>query len=770
MTLGADTLGVVSVFDSLFPARKAQPLGTAAALLPPYQSGQPLWSDWSTEKAITDGYKASIWVYRPICTLADAVSSVSWFVSRKASDDTWERVDGHPLEALLEEPNPYMSRRELFERMVQHLCLAGNAVLLKVGTRSQTREIWPLDVRWVKPVPNRVEWIEAYEYEDGSTKRRFPAGDVIHVMLPDPATPYWGMSPLKAASKAVDTDVEAANWNMLTLQSRLSAEGLLTFEQAMTRDQHDEIRQRIRERITGAGGDRLLVVGGSAKFTPMSSTAKDQEVTSQRELNREDLCLALGVPPILYGIGDPTYSNMQVAQRALWQQTVVPMLERFAGALQRALMPNEPNLWLRYDLTTVEALSPDMERDSRVYATLVQNQVRPEAAAELIGMGLGKDAFVEDEPEPEPFAFGLPLNEPEVDEPTVDEEELEEDAPAEQRARKASAPDRRALAAELDESADTEVPGIVREFLAALEEVRGSVPFAEIVALLGSASPTDLVRKMNFDRLYSLTPKLAVRLASVFRRAGRVSARWLAKAIGKLVEWRSDDRAKVWSEARAAAAIEQIINASERAADALVTSLAVGALAGKFSAESLVAIIRAGLGLNRQQIAKLETKAAKMLAEGASPKRVAQEISRLAQKWSVERARVLAENESIDASREAQFENARDAQARGILRRATKEWVTVEAGILVPRSEEEAEQLGELDSICCTCLPMDGVRKALDEPFEVLIGEPDPEAGTDSRGHVACRYSGTTIQVDRPGRRVHPLCRCFLSIMELEVT
>lgn len=749
----------MSLFDSLLPARKAQPFGAAAALLPPWQSGQPLWSDWSAAKAIAEGYKASVWVYRPIATLADAVSSVPWFVERKAGDE-WLRVDGHPVESLLEQPNPAMSRRELFERLVQHLCLAGNSCLLRVGTKRETKELWPLDVRYVKPIPDRVEWISAYEYDEGSVKKLFPSADVIHVLLPDPANPYWGMSPLRAAAKAVDTDVEAANWAKLTLQSRLSAEGLLTFSQALTRDQHDEIRQRVRERITGAGGDRLLVVGGEAKFQPMSSTAKDQEVSSQRLLTREELCLAIGVPPIMYGIGDPSYSNMRTAQQALWQQTVIPMLERFAGALSRALLGNDPNLWLRYDLSGVEALSADLERDARVLQSMIAAGVAPEAAAELIGLPLGPDAFVVSEPEP------LPPPLPQIEEPAVEDERQ----PAEQRQRKgAPPPDARKAIAELDEAADAEVPAIAKEFLAALEEVRGSVPFAEIVSLLGSASPTDLVRKLNFEGLYAMAPRLAARLISVFRRAGRVSARWLARAIGKLVEWRGDEAGRLWSEARAEMAVEQIIVASERAAEYLLGSLAVGALAGKFTPEGIVAVLQSGFGLNRAQIRRLEARAAKMLEQGASPQRVVRELEKQARKWALERGALIGENEAVDASREAQLEMGREAQAAGLIRSVLKQWVTVERGILSPASEEEAAELGEIDTICCTCLHMDGVTVGIDEPFEVAVGHPDAEAGRDASGHTVCAYGGETIRVNRPGSAVHPLCRCGMWILDLEV-
>lgn len=720
----------VSLFDSLLPARKAQPFGTAAALLPPWQSGQPLWSDWSTDKAITEGFKASVWVYRPISTLADAASSVPWFVERRLGPDQWERVDGHPLEALLENPNPFMSRRELFERMVQHLCLAGNACLLRIGTKRETRELWPLDVRWVKPIPHKTEWISGYEYQDGSTRQVFPAADVIHVLLPDPASPYWGLSPLQAAAKAVDTDVEAAAWSKLTLQSRLSAEGLLTFTQQLTRDQHDEIRQRLRERITGAGGDRLLVVGGEAKFTPMAATARDQEVTAQKQLTREELCLALGVPPIMYGIGDPTYSNMKTAERALWVQTVVPMLERFAGAFSRALIGNDPSLWLRYDLSGVEALAPDLERDARVYATLVQNRVEPAAAAEMIGLPLPEDAFTA--PQVNPFAnfggLGDEEDEPEVEEPVV-EDEIEDDT--DEPEAKAFDASRRQAADEVNAAGDAQAGSIAAAFLRALREVRSGVPFDRVVEAIAAGQPDEAVRLLGLSKLTEAAATLAQRLASAFRAAGQATIGQIARSIGRALGWDQEQLADSWAVQRAADALTQIARASERAAELAVGSLIVGGvLHGKFTPEGIVALVKAGMGLTPQQEQALITKAVNLFEAGTAPQRVVKEVEKAAKKYSQERAALIALNESANAAREGVAQTVQEARNRGYLSNVRKEWVTV-------------EDFG--GDPCPVCAPMDGQTLPYDEYFVL---------------------EGTGRRVFQPGPEVHPLCRCGLLITE----
>jgi hypothetical protein len=64
--------------------------------------------------------------------------------------------------------------------------------------------------------------------------------------------------------------------------------------------------------------------------------------------------MLLGIP------GDNTYANFQEANRALWRQTVLPLVTRTAKALAAWLAPEE-GLELRPDLDAVEALSPERE-------------------------------------------------------------------------------------------------------------------------------------------------------------------------------------------------------------------------------------------------------------------------------------------------------------------------------------------------------------------------------------------------------------------------
>ena len=78
---------------------------------------------------------------------------------------------------------------------------------------------------------------------------------------------------------------------------------------------------------------------------------------------RREIALAFGVPPMLLGIpGDNTYSNYREANLAFWRQTVLPLVQRTARALEDWMSGvTRDRVRLKPDLDAVPALAPERE-------------------------------------------------------------------------------------------------------------------------------------------------------------------------------------------------------------------------------------------------------------------------------------------------------------------------------------------------------------------------------------------------------------------------
>lgn len=338
-------------------------------LIPSWQNRKPIWSDWSTENAIRNGFKASVWVYRCCQLKARAVSQVPWIVEELQGRD-WVRVEGHPIEILLSEANPYMSGQDLFECLTYHLHLSGNGLWHMVLVQGMPVELWPLMPDRIKPVPDQMNWISKYEYKIGTDKRDLQPNEVLHFMFLDPGNPYWGIGPLQAAARVVDTDNEAVNWQKVSLQNRAVADGVFSFEQPLTSEQWKEARQQVREQHQGVDNARTpWVLGGGAKWQQMSLTPVEMDFLNSRHWSVEEICAAFGVDPLLL-LSDrsATYNNKIMARRVFWEDEIIPLLTDIQEALNVGLIPFwDPEsvkpgvaakLRIRYDVANVTALTP----------------------------------------------------------------------------------------------------------------------------------------------------------------------------------------------------------------------------------------------------------------------------------------------------------------------------------------------------------------------------------------------------------------------------
>jgi len=337
--IGSKISSALSVLFGAPPTLKAA--GDRQPFVPSYASNRPVFTTWSTDRAIAQGLKASVWVYACIRNLALS-ASIPLLVEKRVSETEWEPVPDHPLMQLLAYPNPHMSGQDILERTCYHLNLGGNALwhIVSAGTPPAPIELWPLPPDRIKPIPHETDWISGYEYRIGSTKRILMPEEVLHMQFVDPGNPYWGMSPLQAAARVVDTDVEAVRWNKLSLQNRAVTDGVFSFGQPMSREQWEEVREMVRDQHQGAEhAHDPWVLGYDSKYQQMSLSPVEMDFLASRRFHVSEICAVYGVPVVLLSPERTTFNNMAVGERRLWMSAIIPYLEDLCSALNLTLVP-----------------------------------------------------------------------------------------------------------------------------------------------------------------------------------------------------------------------------------------------------------------------------------------------------------------------------------------------------------------------------------------------------------------------------------------------
>lgn len=329
--------------------RKQYPSNTAFMV----PVAQPVWMRRDFAKFADEGYRRNVVAHRCITMIASAAASVPWKLAEKRGRSI-RFVEQHALLALLDRPNPLQGSTELCEALYTHRLIAGNAFLHAVGPKGEA----PLELHVLRPdrvaiIPGAGGIPKAYRYSiDGRAVDMVVDGitgqsRVLHVKSVHPLDDWYGLSPMEAAAYSIDQHNQCGAWNQALLQNGARPTGALMVKGGeggtghLSEGQFTRLRQQLDEQFTGASNaGRPLLLEGGLEWKEMSLSPREMDFIQIKHSSARDVALAFGVPPQLLGIpGDNTYANMQEARLALWEQTIMPLLETMTDALNNWLVP-----------------------------------------------------------------------------------------------------------------------------------------------------------------------------------------------------------------------------------------------------------------------------------------------------------------------------------------------------------------------------------------------------------------------------------------------
>ncbi|TVR24902.1 MAG: phage portal protein [Anaerolineaceae bacterium] len=299
----------------------------------------PTWPNLAEQSAQSDVYARSAWVYVAVNKIAEAAALVPLAVYRRVDGDDIAIPD-HPLTRLLDNPNPYMSRFELFEQTVGTLELTGNAYWYLMGDESgRPSEIWPLRPDRVSIVPHKTRYVAGYIYELGGQRIPLQPAEVVHFKRWHPTNDYYGLSALQAARLAVQTDRAMSEWNRATFgQNNGVPAGIVNIKEFVSDEDFERIKREWRASYGGVQRRTAFLRGGAVDWHDIGLNHRDMDFLQGRQANREEILNVFGVPVGLVS-DNATEANAIVAERTFVERTLWPKLARIAAKLTQELSP-----------------------------------------------------------------------------------------------------------------------------------------------------------------------------------------------------------------------------------------------------------------------------------------------------------------------------------------------------------------------------------------------------------------------------------------------
>jgi len=355
-------------------------------------------------------------------------SAIDWYVRnypqatprlyRPVDSQQAEPVEDHPVLQLMAQPDPMIMGSLFWGWVIQDYKLFGNTYLRKI--RSTTRgvvtalQFLPQDM--VRPVGNGINPLTHYVYTTDGRSFDIPVSDIIHIRYGrDPSDIRIGRAPLTAVLREIATD-NTASTTAYGLLANGAMPSLIVGPDAkettvdMSMDDARQVKRQLHEDLTGDGSGGIVVMTGAYKMDRVSLTPSELALDSVRRVPEERICSALGINPMVLGLGSglerSTYSNYERAQQAAWEDGMVPLLRTLADAITADLLPEYPETqqgdYVMYDLETVRALADDMQAEAVRAEKLYKAGIIDRAEAKRIA---GLEAVPEDEGQLHPTAI-----------------------------------------------------------------------------------------------------------------------------------------------------------------------------------------------------------------------------------------------------------------------------------------------------------------------------------------------------------------------------
>lgn len=254
-----------------------------------------------------------------------------------------EEIESHPLLDLLYHPNPFMTKDEFTELTVLHMELTGEAFWYVIRNDAGVPiELWPLTPYLVQIKKHPQKFIEGYAYiTPGGNTMVIEPDDIIHHKYMNPDDIYRGMSVVRAAARAVDTDAHAADWNRNFFYNSAVPDLVLEADGTLTDDTFKRLKDEWDGKYAGTDNShKTAILEEGLKVNVLGLAQRDMEFLDGRKFNRDQILALFRVSGAILGIQEN--SNRATAESAEYvfaKRVVRPKMMRLTNRITEDLAP-----------------------------------------------------------------------------------------------------------------------------------------------------------------------------------------------------------------------------------------------------------------------------------------------------------------------------------------------------------------------------------------------------------------------------------------------
>jgi HK97 family phage portal protein len=345
-------------------------------------------------------YRSQLWVGIVVRKRAYATARMPFEIQLPTDRGGSVRtLENGPMQELMDSPNQSMSGFDLWHWTSATRDVYGEAFWLKWRDRQgRVRELEPMHPANVSLRRNTETGLIEYVYNVNGSARLdqlpgIPREDVVAFTSYNPDNMHRGVSNLEALRMTLFNEDSARRASASFWQKGGRPSMILTHPNELSEQAQERLKKRAEENHGGAdnmGGVVVFEEGITATLTQL--TNEEMQYIESRKLNREEVCAAYDISPLVVHILDhATFSNVTEQLRSQYRDTMAPIFTDLQSSINRQLVPDfypDKEATCRFNMDDV--LRGDLEQRSAQAQALRQGGIASGNEARAI-VGLDPD-------------------------------------------------------------------------------------------------------------------------------------------------------------------------------------------------------------------------------------------------------------------------------------------------------------------------------------------------------------------------------------------
>lgn len=305
-------------------------------------AGKPYRDMWDVERAYREGFQKVTWVTRCIDAIAGNQARLPIILRKDNSRDgevlIGRRAINNPLIEILNTKSNIGENAFIFRyRLSSQLLMSSRGAFIE-KVRGRDGRIMALNLlppQHTAPIPHPKTFVSGFEVAmPTGEKIILKPDDVLWIRRPHPLDPYLSLTPMESAGIAIEIENLAKVYNRNYLLNDGRPGGILVVKGEIDEDDKDELRNRFRGNLTRAGATTVIAADDGVDFVDTSSNPRDASYVQMRQIQKEEILAAFGVPESVIGnASGRTFSNAAEEHRVFWNETMLPHLDLLARGL-----------------------------------------------------------------------------------------------------------------------------------------------------------------------------------------------------------------------------------------------------------------------------------------------------------------------------------------------------------------------------------------------------------------------------------------------------